>query len=96
MKSDDVKGRNLTYTAIVKGKSFPNPSLPESFKLLTKQLQGLCLHINVIKEDGSVEDINQYTSVISDQDLKDTIDSDETVTVTTTDEGDGSNFEQNF
>ncbi len=96
IKSDDVKGRNLTYAAIVKGKPFPTPSLPESFKLLTKQLQGLCLHVNVIKEDGSVEDINDYTSVISDRELKDTIQSDDTVTVETIDEGDSSRFENNF
>ncbi len=96
IKSDDVKGRNLTYTAIVKGKPFPTPSLPESFKLLTKQLQGLCLHINVIKEDGSVEDINKFTSVISDEEMKGISDSNESVTLTSVEDEDSSSFETNF
>ncbi|MCQ3915081.1 MAG: hypothetical protein MJ201_05035, partial [Mycoplasmoidaceae bacterium] len=39
MKSDDTVGRNLTYNSIIKGLPLPKPSLPESFKLLTKQLQ---------------------------------------------------------
>jgi DNA-directed RNA polymerase subunit beta len=89
IKSDDVKGRNLTYSAIVKGKPFPIPSIPESFKLLTKQLQGLGLGINVIKEDGKHEDINNYTSVISDEELKETIATDETTTIQTVDNDSG-------
>jgi DNA-directed RNA polymerase subunit beta len=84
IKSDDVKGRNLTYSAIVKGKPFPAPSIPESFKLLTKQLQGLGLGVNVKKEDDTEEDMNNYTSVISDEEMKDnSIDMNESVTVTT-------------
>jgi DNA-directed RNA polymerase subunit beta len=73
----------------VKGKPFPTPSIPESFKLLTKQLQGLGLGINVIKEDGNSEDINNYTSVISEEELKETIQTDETTTVETVDNDSG-------
>jgi DNA-directed RNA polymerase subunit beta len=84
IKSDDVKGRNLTYSAIVKGKPFPAPSIPESFKLLTKQLQGLALGVNVKKEDGTEEDMNNYTSVISDEEMKDTsMDTGESVSIAT-------------
>ncbi len=61
IKSDDVKGRNQTYNNIIKGKDIPEAGMPESFKLLTKQLQGLCLYVNVIKHDDSEVDINEFT-----------------------------------
>ncbi|MGL4769206.1 MAG: DNA-directed RNA polymerase subunit beta [Mycoplasmoidaceae bacterium] len=60
IKSDDVKGRNKTYSAIIKGKPLPGYGLPESFKLLTKKLQGLGLSLEITNENGKVEDINQY------------------------------------
>ena len=85
IKSDDVKGRNLTYSSIIKNKAFPTPSLPETFKLLTKQLQGLCLQINVYKDDNTIQDINSYTSVIDDSELSDSSDSDREISVETTD-----------
>jgi DNA-directed RNA polymerase subunit beta len=47
IKSDDVSGRNAAYSAIVFGEPFPEPGLPESFKLLLKELQALCLDISV-------------------------------------------------
>ena len=64
IKSDDVIGRNWTYNAIVKGKKLPTPSLPSSFKLLTKQLQGLCLAITVYDEKNNKHDINDFTATI--------------------------------
>lgn len=79
IKSDDVKGRNLTYNAIVKGRPLPQPSLPESFKLLGKQLQGLGISINVHKEDGSIEDFNDFTSVATDAEIKESIETQETI-----------------
>jgi DNA-directed RNA polymerase subunit beta len=79
IKSDDVKGRNLTYNAIVKGRQLPQPSLPESFKLLGKQLQGLGISISVHKEDGSIEDFNNFTSIATDAELKETIEAQETI-----------------
>ena len=53
VKSDDVNGRVQTYEAIVKGKNVPTPGVPESFKVLVKELQSLCLDIQVLDEDGN-------------------------------------------
>ncbi|QZX49314.1 DNA-directed RNA polymerase subunit beta [Mycoplasma sp. E35C] len=63
IKSDDVRGRNLTYNAIVKGLSIPEPGVPESFKLLTKELQGLGMTLNVLYDDDSIENINNISVV---------------------------------
>jgi len=51
IKSDDVEGRTKTYEAIVKGKSPPLPGLPESFNVLVKELQGLALDVDLVKEN---------------------------------------------
>ena len=53
VKSDDVTGRVKTYEAIVKGNNIPNPGVPESFKVLVKELQSLCLDVRVLDKDGS-------------------------------------------
>ena len=50
VKSDDVVGRVKTYEAIVKGENIPEPGVPESFKVLIKELQALCLDIKVLNE----------------------------------------------
>ena len=52
VKSDDVTGRVKTYEAIVKGHNVPNPGVPESFKVLVKELQSLCLDIKILDENG--------------------------------------------
>lgn len=52
VKSDDVSGRVKTYEAIVKGENIPEPGIPESFKVLVKELQSLCLDVKVITEDN--------------------------------------------
>ena len=52
MKSDDVTGRVKTYEAIVKGQNIPTPGVPESFKVLVKELQSLALDIRVLNRDG--------------------------------------------
>ncbi len=52
VKSDDVTGRVKTYEAIVKGHNVPKPGVPESFKVLVKELQSLCLDIRVLDENG--------------------------------------------
>ena len=54
VKSDDVTGRVHTYESIVKGHNVPKPGVPESFKVLVKELQALCLDIQVLDKDGSV------------------------------------------
>ena len=53
VKSDDVTGRVRTYEAIVKGHNVPKPGVPESFKVLVKELQSLCLDIKVLDEHGA-------------------------------------------
>ena len=53
VKSDDVTGRVKTYEAIVKGENIPKPGVPESFKVLVKELQALCLDIRVLDEQGN-------------------------------------------
>ncbi len=71
VKSDDVTGRTKTYEAIVKGQNIPTPGIPESFKVLVKELQSLCLDIHVLDEAGEEiefaevydEDVPVYTSI---------------------------------
>lgn len=53
VKSDDVVGRVKTYEAIVNGQNVPTPGIPESFKVLVKELQALCLDIKILGEDGN-------------------------------------------
>jgi DNA-directed RNA polymerase subunit beta len=53
IKSDDVLGRVKVYEAIVKGENIPEPGIPESFKVLLKELQSLCLNVEVLSSDGS-------------------------------------------
>jgi DNA-directed RNA polymerase subunit beta len=76
----------LTYSAIIKGRPLPQPSLPESFKLLGKQLQGLGIGIHVHHEDGTVEDFNDFTSVATDAELKESVESTEETTLTRTEQ----------
>ena len=60
VKSDDVVGRVKTYEAIVKGQSIPTPGIPESFKVLTKELRSLCLDIDVKDEHGNSIEIREF------------------------------------
>ncbi len=53
IKSDDVLGRVKVYEAIVKGENIPEPGIPESFKVLMKEMQALCLNVEVLAGDGS-------------------------------------------
>lgn len=57
VKSDDIVGRVKTYEAIVKGENIPEPGLPESFKVLMKELQSLCLDVNILNEYGEEVEI---------------------------------------
>jgi DNA-directed RNA polymerase subunit beta len=52
IKSDDVLGRVKVYEAIVKGENIPEPGIPESFKVLVKEMQSLCLNVEVLSSDG--------------------------------------------
>ena len=57
MKSDDVVGRVKTYEAIIKGDNIPEPGIPESFKVLLKELQALGLDVRVLREDQTEVEI---------------------------------------
>ena len=53
IKSDDVLGRVKVYEAIVKGENIPEPGIPESFKVLIKEMQSLCLNVEVLSSEGN-------------------------------------------
>ncbi len=57
IKSDDVTGRVKVYEAIVKGENIPEPGIPESFKVLIKEMQSLCLNVEVLSSDGQTIDL---------------------------------------
>ena len=57
MKSDDVVGRVKTYEAIIKGENIPEPGIPESFKVLLKELQSLGLDVRVLRDDNTEVEI---------------------------------------
>jgi DNA-directed RNA polymerase subunit beta len=52
VKSDDILGRVKAYEAIVKGENIPEPGIPESFKVLVKEMQSLCLDVEIMSEEG--------------------------------------------
>ena len=52
IKSDDILGRVKVYEAIVKGENIPEPGIPESFKVLIKEMQSLCLNVEVLSAEG--------------------------------------------
>ena len=58
VKSDDIVGRTKTYEAIVKGQNIPTPGVPESFKVMVKELQALCLDVRVLDAEGKDIDIS--------------------------------------
>ena len=58
VKSDDINGRRKAYEAIIKGQNIPTPGVPESFKVLVKELQSLALDIRVLDEDGNEIELN--------------------------------------
>jgi DNA-directed RNA polymerase subunit beta len=59
VKSDDIVGRVKTYESIIKGQNVPKPGIPESFKVLIKELQSLCLDVRVLDKDGEEIDFKQ-------------------------------------
>ena len=67
VKSDDVVGRVKTYEAIVKGENIPEPGVPESFKVLIKELQALCLDIKVLNENHEEVELKEF----ADSDMAD-------------------------
>ena len=59
VKSDDVVGRVRTYEAIVKGENIPEPGIPESFKVLIKELQSLCLDVKILSEEDEELEVKE-------------------------------------
>ena len=57
IKSDDTVGRVKVYEAIVKGENIPEPGIPESFKVLVKEMKSLCLNVEVLSSDGTVVEL---------------------------------------
>jgi DNA-directed RNA polymerase subunit beta len=68
IKSDDVRGRNMTYSSIIQNKSLPTPAIPESFKILTKYLQGIGIGMELEFEDESVVEANELFSSYRSED----------------------------
>ena len=66
VKSDDIVGRVKTYEAIVKGENIPEPGVPESFKVLLKELQSLALDIRVLREDQTEVEIKECIEDVDD------------------------------
>ena len=63
VKSDDIVGRVQTYEAIVKGENIPEPGIPESFKVLIKEMQSLALDVRVLTEDNEeiqIKEVSEY------------------------------------
>jgi DNA-directed RNA polymerase subunit beta len=80
VKSDDVVGRVKTYEAIVKGENIPEPGVPESFKVLIKELQALCLNVKVLTDeleeiklkesvDDEIEELNLNVNIEGSEDV---------------------------
>lgn len=93
VKSDDVTGRTKTYEAIVKGKNIPESGVPESFKVLVKELQSLCLDVRIYMQDEEVTiaedddddsqnyDLNRLRSLIGNFDEGADVENDEALAV---------------
>lgn len=101
VKSDDVVGRVRTYESIVKGENVPEPGIPESFKVLIKELQSLCLDVKLLSEDEQevevredIDDIIVDDSVYIDEDRDDMIEIDITKDASAID--DDSSFELEY
>lgn len=64
IKSDDVVGRSKTYEAIVKGETIKKPNIPESFRVLVKELQSLCLDVELLGRDGAVSSASEEPEIV--------------------------------
>jgi len=83
VKSDDVTGRVKTYEAIVKGQNIPQPGVPESFKVLVKELQSLALDVRVLDAEGNEVELAEFDeeletpTYVSDEDIGELVETDE-------------------
>ncbi|MBQ0026105.1 MAG: DNA-directed RNA polymerase subunit beta [Lachnospiraceae bacterium] len=76
VKSDDVVGRVKSYEAIIKGKNIPTPSVPESFKVLLKELQSLALDMTLLDENGNEVEVKESAEMDEPRDLRAVIEGD--------------------
>ena len=76
VKSDDVIGRVKTYEAIIKGENIPEAGIPESFKVLLKELQSLGLDVRVLKDDNTEVEIMETSAYSESTDLRSVIEGD--------------------
>ena len=76
VKSDDVVGRVKTYEAIIKGTNIPTPSVPESFKVLLKELQSLGLDMTLLDEEGNEVEVKESTYTEAPRDLRTVLEGD--------------------
>ena len=88
VKSDDVIGRVKTYEAIIKGDNISEPGIPESFKVLLKELQALALDVTVLDEEGSEVKLGEELEEDGDAEIKPLIEGDDNFAF-----GDGESFE---
>jgi hypothetical protein len=65
LKSDDIEGRTHAFQAIIKGDVIPEPAIPESFKVLTKELAGLALDISPVGVKEVVDDVSEEENILS-------------------------------
>jgi DNA-directed RNA polymerase subunit beta len=65
VKSDDIIGRNKVFRAIVDGQPIPDPSLPESFRVLTRELRSLGIYVELINRDSGTNEVNK--SLVDDE-----------------------------
>jgi DNA-directed RNA polymerase subunit beta len=70
IKSDDVVGRSKTYEAIVKGEAIKKPNVPESFRVLVKELQSLGLDVELLGEGGKVTSAAEEPEVVAPGEIK--------------------------
>ena len=80
VKSDDIVGRLKTYEAIVKGESIPNPGIPESFRVLTKELQSLGLDLQMYSNDKKIELAESFDDEENNSNIDTSLEDDLTVT----------------
>ena len=69
VKSDDINGRVKTYEAIVKGKNIPEPGIPESFKVLIKELQSLLLDVKVLDQDDNEMELDDEDDFMNEREI---------------------------
>jgi DNA-directed RNA polymerase subunit beta len=62
VKSDDIEGRYATYKAIVEGEPLPEPGVPEAFKVLIKELKGLCLDVKLLNQDNKEFELSEFNA----------------------------------